>query len=100
MEAATYYVDDDGYIVHNASRDTVANIVDKEHIEPLTQILGSHNDLLQACKARENALWHEIKTLTSCTPGQPEQLSPDEQDKYIKLHNEREKITKAIAGNQ
>ena len=46
-----FYVDDDGYIVHNKSRDTVARIDDTDYIEPLTRILDSHDDLLAAGKA-------------------------------------------------
>ena len=62
---AKYYVDDDGYIVHDESRDTVARILDNEHVEPLTRILESHAALLEALQGDEENCIPNAQTILS-----------------------------------
>ncbi len=48
-----YWIDEDGYLAHDIGvfLDTVGGPLADEHIEPLTQILESHNDLLELANA-------------------------------------------------
>ena len=46
----SYYIDDDGYIVHNETGDTVACISDTDYIQDLTRILGCYDALLETCE--------------------------------------------------
>ena len=46
-----YYVDDDGFLVHEPSGDTIGHIVDGDHVQELLKILNAHDGLVTALRA-------------------------------------------------
>jgi len=53
-----YWVDDDGFIAQGTGDDyiTIAEILEPEHIEPLTKFIKSHAALLAALKDLQKAV--------------------------------------------
>ena len=66
MENGKYWVDDDGYIAHGREVENtiVSGVIDPLHIQPLTGIIESHDDLLKACKHGAMSIHHP-----SCSHG-------------------------------
>ena len=59
---ANYWIDDDGYIARGEGDEyeTVGGPIDSPHIQPLSLILDSHDELLAACKFARSTIYESI----------------------------------------